>query len=545
MLPADEAGLAPFIFADGLRNTFDLAYTPSGDLLGCENSGERDDPDEINWIRKGLHYGFPWVMGGNYNPQQYPGYDPDADIMLNKNRFGYKNGFFYDDPTFPPMPPGLVIAPGISNYGPDADYFRDTTTGIVMQAGDLGIALNSITTHRSPNGIVFDYDRTLIPEFNNDAFMLGFQFQGDSAGNDAGGQTGTILDPSQDLVHLDLSKNISGDNYNMHATRIVSGFEKPVDACIFQNVIYVLEYANKNNKASLWKVTLPAAPAAIAASLDDENFCPGEPLEIAYNSKGIFNPGNIFTAQLSDENGNFSSPISIGNIAATASGNIPVIIPATVSAGDQYLIRIVSSDPPVTGSDNGEAFTIECPKPVSLSSENITATSAKVKWSEEGCAVNYQVKYRVAGGNWLKVNANANAKTLKELAPSTMYEWKVKTKCVKDPKVYGKFSPVKNFTTLPLKEMTGLTVKDADAHFGVFPNPFTSGASVKFFLKENEFAELSLFDAQGKKIRPVAAGIFSEGSHQVNLPEEGLPAGIYFLQMKTAGTTEVQKVVKE
>jgi glucose/arabinose dehydrogenase len=104
ILPADSAGLAPYLFADGLRNTFDLAFNTAGDLIGGENAGERDDPDELNWLRYGRNYGFPWIMGGDYNPQQYPGYDPDADIMLNKNRYGYKNGFFHDDPTFPPRP---------------------------------------------------------------------------------------------------------------------------------------------------------------------------------------------------------------------------------------------------------------------------------------------------------------------------------------------------------------------------------------------------------------------------------------------------------
>lgn len=263
VLPADSAALAPYLFADGLRNTFDLAYTPDGDLLGCENSGERDDPEEINWILKGKHYGFPWVMGGNYNPQQYPGYDPDTDIMLNKNRYGYKNGFFHNDPAFPPPPLDLVVTPGISNYGPDADYFRDTTTGIIMQAGDLGIALHSFTAHRSPIGLVFDYEDALAAAYNGDGFMLGYQYEGDSAGNRLSGQTGTILDPSQDLVHLKLEKNSGGDNYNAYAKRIVGGFVRPVDACIIQNVIYVLEYSNKNNMAAIWKVTLPAKETVI------------------------------------------------------------------------------------------------------------------------------------------------------------------------------------------------------------------------------------------------------------------------------------------
>lgn len=275
VLPADEAGLAPYLFADGLRNTFDVAYTPDGDLIGCENSGERDDPEELNWLRKGRHYGFPWVLGGDVNPQQYPGYDPDADFMLNKNRYGYKHGFFYDDPGFPPKPQALVITPGISNYGPDADFYRDTITGVVKQAGDLGLAIPTMTPHRAPVGLVFDMDHLLIPEFAGDGFMLGYQEQGDSAGNTPNGQAGTLLDPSQDLVHLDFSKNDTTDNYDVHITRIVAGFKKPVDACMWQNIIYVMEYSKNNDSAGIWKVTMPAASNTIgAAVLPANQFCP-------------------------------------------------------------------------------------------------------------------------------------------------------------------------------------------------------------------------------------------------------------------------------
>lgn len=535
VLPADENGLAPFLFADGLRNTFDLAYSPEGVLFGCENSGERDDPDEINWLRPGKNYGFPWVMGGNYNPQQYPDYDPDADIMLNKNRFGYKNGFFHDDPDFPPIPEGLVITPGIINYGPDADYFRDSVTGVVMQASDLGSTMNSFTCHRSPNGLLFDNDHVLIEEFNGDGFMLGFQFQGDSVGNTPDGQTGTILDPSQDLVHLEFSKNATGDNYTVHATRIVSGFAKPVDACMFQNVVYVLEYANKNNKASIWKVTLPAAAAAIVTDeLEDKEFCPGEQLQVAFSTTGIFNLGNIFTAQLSDEEGNFSSPVAIGTLAGTTSGYITAAIPAEAVAGDEYSIRVVSNNPPLSSNSDEEELTIECPQPNLTETENITANSAKLEWSQENCAFNYQVKYRINGGEWKKVNANANHKTLNNLLASTNYQWKVRTKCVKDPKVFSKFSQVKNFTTLPEKEPAVSNSGD-DLRISIYPNPASDVLHIS--IPSDADYEMELISATGKTI--------SRFQHPNSIDISKLVSAIYFVKIYTADNVYTEKFVKQ
>src|ERR1043166_6388767 len=49
-----------YIFAEGTRNAFDLAFGPNGDLFATDNGPDRDMSDELNWLRPGAHYGFPW-----------------------------------------------------------------------------------------------------------------------------------------------------------------------------------------------------------------------------------------------------------------------------------------------------------------------------------------------------------------------------------------------------------------------------------------------------------------------------------------------------
>jgi hypothetical protein len=446
------------------------------------------------------HYGFPWIMGGDVNPQQFPGYNPENDVMLNKNRYGYEQGFFHDDPTFPPMPAGLVVTPGVNNYGPHADYFRDSITGIVMQAGDLGIAMNSFTPHRSPLGLVFDHDGALTEEFKYDGFMTSYQVQGDSAGDTPNGGTGTILDPGQDVVHLQLTKNGASNNYNLTATRIAEGFIKPVDACIKGNIIYLLEYAKTNNTVGIWKVTLPADTLEIeTAPLTDNSLCLAEQFSVSFTSSGVFNSGNIFTAQLSNASGNFSSPVAIGTLTATSSGTITATVPSGTSTGTKYRVRVVSSSPTVTGTNNGQNISISCPAPVGLSTTAVKATSAKVNWALVSCAEGYQLKYRVAGGSWTNVNLNASASTkkLNNLLPSTEYEWKIRTKCVSNPKVYSAYSAVQHFTTKALKEGSEEGAPPAAA-LSAFPNPFSDEATIRIAVSENSDAELALYDMQGK-----------------------------------------------
>src|SRR5205814_9373459 len=116
---------AGYIFAECFRNAFDLAFAPNGDLFATENGPDRAMPEELNWVRPGRHYGFPWRMGGADNPQQFADYDPDADALLDSRFSAVRDGFYHNDPTFPPAPADLTEP--VINLGPDADSFQDST----------------------------------------------------------------------------------------------------------------------------------------------------------------------------------------------------------------------------------------------------------------------------------------------------------------------------------------------------------------------------------------------------------------------------------
>lgn len=75
-------------------------------------------------------------------------------------------------------------------------------------------------------------------------------------------------------------------------------------------------------------------------------FCPGDSSQLTcliVNSNIVFNSSNVFTVQLSNSTGSFSSPVNIGSVSSNSSGTIPFQIPANTSAGSGYRIRIVST----------------------------------------------------------------------------------------------------------------------------------------------------------------------------------------------------------
>ena len=88
-------------------------------------------------------------------------------------------------------------------------------------------------------------------------------------------------------------------------------------------------------------------------------FCNNYTFLVPFTSSGTYNTGNIYTAQLSDPNGNFNNPINIGTLASTSLiGQIICTIPASAAAGNGYRIRVVSSLPSTVGTDNGADLSV-------------------------------------------------------------------------------------------------------------------------------------------------------------------------------------------
>jgi hypothetical protein len=86
--------------------------------------------------------------------------------------------------------------------------------------------------------------------------------------------------------------------------------------------------------------------------------CAGKSYSVSYTAILVKNSGNVFTVQLSNATGSFASPVSVGTLASTSSGTIPILIPANTTPGTAYRIRIVSSSPALTSKDNGTNLSI-------------------------------------------------------------------------------------------------------------------------------------------------------------------------------------------
>lgn len=146
--------------------------------------------------------------------------------------------------------------------------------------------------------------------------------------------------------------------------------------------------------------TLTGAPFCV----DGTNGAAGT---IAYTYTGTYN--GTFTAQLSDANGSFDSPVAIG----TGTSPIAVNIPAGTALGSGYRVRVVNNDPATVGSSSTAFSVINTPPTLTTpTSTSITTSTAILGGNVTGVGCNtitergiyYSTTIGFADGDGIKVS---------------------------------------------------------------------------------------------------------------------------------------------
>ena len=141
------------------------------------------------------------------------------------------------------------------------------------------------------------------------------------------------------------------------------------------------------------------------------SFCSGENTTVTFNRSVDFNPGNRFIVQLSDSVGTFNgSLINIGEITATEVAPITVTLPPRFYTSNLYRLRVIGTNPPTLGTDNGTNITIRPLPAIRLGRDtsicagstialNATSSGSNYLWSNGASTSSIQVSQ--AGQYWV------------------------------------------------------------------------------------------------------------------------------------------------
>jgi hypothetical protein len=100
---------------------------------------------------------------------------------------------------------------------------------------------------------------------------------------------------------------------------------------------------NNQDSLALYTIFVPVESIDSTASILSD-YCPGDSIIIPFTVTGTFPVGNYFTAQLSDDQGSFFSPILLDSVQNTTSDIIRTVLPSPLTGGSNYTVRVVASN---------------------------------------------------------------------------------------------------------------------------------------------------------------------------------------------------------
>ncbi|MFC1501878.1 T9SS type A sorting domain-containing protein [bacterium] len=75
------------------------------------------------------------------------------------------------------------------------------------------------------------------------------------------------------------------------------------------------------------------------------------------------------------------------------------------------------------------------------------------------------------------------------------------------------------------------------------PNPFNAATQIQFFLSKNENIQLIIYNLRGQHIHTLYNGDLPAEQHTFQWVPDNLPAGMYFVQLKTGTDISIRKVI--
>ena len=76
-----------------------------------------------------------------------------------------------------------------------------------------------------------------------------------------------------------------------------------------------------------------------------------------------------------------------------------------------------------------------------------------------------------------------------------------------------------------------------------YPNPFNPSTNIEYSLLEQGYANISVYDLQGRVIKELVSEYKDQGDYKIVWDATNVPSGVYFIQMNINSFASTQKVM--
>lgn len=268
------------------------------------------------------------------------------------------------------------------------------------------------------------------------------------------------------------------------------------------------------------------------------SYCAGASIIVSFSIGGTFGActGNVFTAQLSDANGSFASPNTIGSLNSVTSGIISCTIPATTVSSTKYRVRVVSSNPQVTGTNNGANIKINgsvaMPAPISGATSVCSGDIETYTISPVAGASNYT--WIAPAGSVITFNTG----TLVNVQWFTPGILKVKA----NNSCFSSAFRTLNVSIACREEEQNNSLEAIN--YEAFPNPTTGFVKVRFNSANREHYEIKISDFTGKELFAEQV-VTTDGTNEKMMDLSKFTKGMYMMTITTSSGSKTMKLVKQ
>lgn len=182
-----------------------------------------------------------------------------------------------------------------------------------------------------------------------------------------------------------------------------------------------------------------------------------------------------------------------------------------------------------------------CTAPANQNVSNITATSAKVNWQNNaGCTQRYRIQYRALGsGTWITRFTSNTSFTLKNLAPGTTYQYRLRSVCSSDGTYISNWSAIGTFTTSAQGAPNRLDGDVFEAAMELYPNPANDVINL-VLTSVSDNNSLEVYNAMGQLI--MLNHNISDNVARINISD--LQSGLYIIRYTDENVVLTQSFIK-